>query len=503
MVTPLSAALLMTCATIHTTVSLHAQQPGTDVLRYTFAIALPDTGARILGEAQIELTRGPGAPDSLYLDLVGATVTHVSLPYRYDGRRLAVAAPRGPLTLRVAWNTTPADGLIARPNSFFGDNWPDRARHWLPTIDHPSDKALVAWEIDAPDRWRVIAVGGFRDTVRSAPARLRWRYATAHPVPTYTMVLGAREMTVSRHARVEVWSYPQDSAFADRVPFRRASRMLDVMERLVGPFPYERLAHVQSSTRYGGMENATAIFYADRGWSRGTMGEGVVRHETAHQWFGDAVTARDWHHVWLSEGFATYFDAVMAQQLDGDTAYWRVLHDDRAGYLRSRVVDRPIIDTTITDPNDLLNANSYQKGAWVLHMLRREVGDSAFFRGVRAYYARWRDSTALSSDFQREIERAAGRDLSWFFRQWLWQPGYARLDVTWAWQRGAVVLTVRQAGPARFRITAVPVAFGAARAAFDLEPRAVQVVRIPLAAPPPSVAIDPDATLLLTAEVRR
>jgi aminopeptidase N len=257
------------------------------------------------------------------------------------------------------------------------------------------------------------------------------------------MVIGAGEFTVSTHRPVihgpdtipiQAWTYAEDSAYADSVPFRRATEIVETMERLVGPFPYEKLAHVESSTRHGGMENASAIFYAEQPYVDRTMREGVVRHETAHQWFGDAVTAREWPHLWLSEGFASYFDLVIGAALDGDSVLTDGMRRNAESYFTSGAVDRPVVDTAERDPIKLLNANSYQKGAWVLHMLRGLVGDSAFFRGIREYYRVYRDSTAVSEEFQRVMQQTAGRKLDWFFRQWLWQPGYPRLTVQWRYE---------------------------------------------------------------------
>ncbi len=511
--------------------TLSAQQPGIDVQSYAFEVSLPDTGSAITGHATIVFRR-TGRADTLHLDLVGMTVDAVSRPHAYDGRTLAVELDpgrRGLDSVGVTWHGTAQDGLIIRDNargrwSAFGDNWPNRARHWLPTADHPSDKASVRWEIDAPGRLRVIANGRLagRDALRSP--RVRWTYVEPRPIPTYTMVLGATEMTVSRHrplvsmdgdtVPVEVWTYPEDSAFADGVPFRRATAILEVMERLIGPYPYGSLAHVQSSTRYGGMENSTAIFYAERGYVRRTMGEGVVRHETAHQWFGDAVTPRAWADVWISEGFATYFDAVIAAALDGDSALARLMRGHARTVLDAPVVrERPVIDTAETDPNRLLNANSYPKGAWILHMLRGEVGDSAFFRGLREYYRRYRDSSVTTSELRQVMEESARTDLGWFFEQWLRRPGYPQLEVAWRPDPASrrVHLTIRQVQPeawGRFRLPRLTVDLEleggrTARREVALDPRvAEQVASFAVEGMPREVVVDPDGALLVSATVR-
>jgi aminopeptidase N len=520
-----------------------APRPGIDVLSYGFQIMLPDTGSAIAAQAMVVFRRTAEAPDTLALDLVGFTVDSVGshdgaraasfarLPFAYDGSMLRIALPQrrsdAPENVSVFYHGAPRDGLIIRTDargrrSAFGDNWPDRARGWLPTVDSPADKAEVLWLVSAPQAWRVVANGRLARQGRSPDGRTWWAYEEHRPIPTYTMVIGAAPFTVSRRrplvrgrdtVPIEVWTYPEDSAWADSVPFRRVTRIVETLQDLVGPFPYEKLAHVESATRYGGMENSAAIFYADQGYVTRRMGEAVVRHETAHQWFGDAVTERDFHHLWLSEGFATYLDLVVGSALDGDSVLARGMRDEAVRYMSSRDVDRPVIDSSVTLLTRLLNTNSYNKGAWVLHMLRGQLGDSVFWLGIREYYRRYRDSSVTSEDFERVMERASGLALGWFFTEWLRQPGYPELDVTWRADtaRGRVALEVRQAQPdawGRYAVRAVPVEFRRAgrvvgRRSFDLKPQvAPQVVSTVLEEVPDAIVVDPDGKLLMTARVR-
>jgi aminopeptidase N len=450
----------------------------------------------------------------------------------YDGRVLRV--PLGPRRggverVRVVLTGTPTDGLAigttarGRPAAFV-DGWPQRLRHWLPAVDHPGDKAAITWTITAPDTWQVVANGVNTGRVAAPGGRTTWTWRETRPIPTYVMVFGATPMTVSRHPPllrgpdtipVEVWSYAEDSAFADSVPFRRVTTILETLQRIIGPFPYDRLAHVQAATRFGGMENAGVIFYDEDGWAAHRMGEGVVRHESAHQWFGDAVTPADWPHLWLSEGFASYFDLVAGEALGDTGLVARGMRRAATSYRRSDAVDRPVVDTAAGDPMRLLNANSYQKGALVLHMLRAIVGDSAFFRGVRAYYAAHRDSSVTSDALRRAMERSAGTDLGWFFDQWRWRPGYPQLDVAVQVDSAQrrVELTVRQTQlPAwgRFRLPAVPVQL--LRGGQVVSTRTIALdgrggeQRVTLQVPrdqlPELVLVDPAGTLLLTATVR-
>ena len=224
------------------------------------------------------------------------------------------------------------------------------------------------------------------------------------------------------------------------------------------------------------------------------------------------MTPRDWHHLWLSEGFASYLNLVVGAALDGDTLLAGGMARNAESYFASDVVDRPIIDTTVTDPMLLLNANNYPKGAWVLHMLRGVTGDSAFFRGLRTYYRTYRDSTAASEDFQQVMEGAAGVELGWFFRQWLRQPGYPQLDVTWQYDAasGRVLLGVTQSQKATwglFRIPVLTLEFRGAdgtvwrRDVLLTGRQAFPRFDIPFA--PTEVRVDPGGKLLLRATVTR
>jgi aminopeptidase N len=193
------------------------------------------------------------------------------------------------------------------------------------------------------------------------------------------------------------------------------------------------------------MENATAIFYNDSLYRAKSLPEETVAHEIAHQWFGDAVTEDDWHHLWLSEGFATYLAAMWAEQTGGAAALAAAMRANAEAYFKSSAVERPILDPNVRHLDSLLNENNYQKGAWVLHQLRGMIGDSAFVTGLRNYYQRYRDGTALSADFAKVMSEAAGRDLDWYFRQALTQPGYPVLAVSASREGGKLVIEIRQA----------------------------------------------------------
>jgi aminopeptidase N len=378
--------------------------------------------------------------------------------------------PGDTLSTRVRYRGYVRDGLIIRKNQYgtrtiFADNWPDRAHLWLPSQDHPSDKATVAFHVQAPMGQQVIANGVLEKIDTLAYDNLVWHYRMDRPIPVYTMVVGIGRLSRTELPRaacgvkcvpLSVWTYPEDSAFALTGPFQRAGRMLDYFSSLLGPFPYSNLAHVESSTRFGGMENSTAIFYDEKQYQNKAMNESVVAHETAHQWFGDAVTQADWHHLWLSEGFATYLAALWQGYADGDSAFTRTMGKAAATIFSSKDSERPILDSAATDLLGLLNSNNYQKGAWVLHQLRGLTGDSAFFSGLRSFYATYRDTTAVSADFARIMSAAAGQNLDWYFRQALLQPGYPILRIDWKHEGQKLTFDITQTQPTGWGAYRIP-----------------------------------------------
>jgi len=366
------------------------------------------------------------------------------------------------IVVDIRYHGIPDDGLIINKNihgdpTIFVDNWPNRTRFWLPSIDHPSDKATVNYTIHAPVEWKVIANGyrvsspisSLNNAIGPKEDRLTWKWDVTVPIPTYNMVFGAGKMDVEllgyaacdqspasqrqdNCVEVSLWVYPEDKIKA-KDSFRRAVNMVDYFTKTIGPFPFEKLANVQSSTRFGGMENASAIFYSEKSIGKGRNIEGTVSHEIAHQWFGDSVTEADWNHLWLSEGFATYFGNLFFEDEDGEKIFQDKMENNRKRIVNSKNTNRPIIDPENKDLFKLLNSNNYPKGGWVLHMLRGYMGDELFFNGIRKYYELYKYKTAMTKDFQSVMENIKGENLDWFFGQWLYNPGFPIISYKEKW----------------------------------------------------------------------
>ncbi len=528
------AALLLAVPRLGAQASL--PNPALDVLHYDFALTLPDSGPRFQGLATLTVARRAPA-DTLALDLIGLTVDSVQVNgRRVDARRtdtrIFVPLPSGThdtLRVAVAYGGVPDDGLIVRRDSagrwtYFGDNWPNRARHWLPTVDYPTDKATVSWWVSAPASETVVGNGTMTSQTPTAPLtpggvpRRVTRWNEIRPISTYLMVIAAAPLvetslgntacgygSVSRCVPQMVYTAPEQADYMPG-PFIAADSIVTYFARLIAPFPFEKLAHLQSSTRFGGMENASEIFYSDQAFRRHTMNDGLISHETAHQWFGDAVTEADWPELWLSEGFATYFSALWARYAHGDSVFHATMRQMRRRVLYARVVTtHPVIDSTETSLMALLDANSYQKGAFVLHMLRHTLGDSAFFRGLRIYFHAHEFSNATSVDLRHALEESSGRSLKWFFDQWLRRPGYPELTVHWSYDAAThdVKLTVDQGKEFGYYRTPLTVELRDAqgqtqRATVNLlaTPETTASIQVHLNSPPVALVADPDVALL-------
>jgi aminopeptidase N len=500
-----------------------------DIEHYTFHITLNDSTDIIAGTAEISLVCKENL-NVLELDLIGknaqgngmlvSAVTQngklLKFTHQHDRLKIMLNAPAAAgdhLTLSVIYRGVPQDGLIISRNkfgdrTFFADNWPDRGRNWLPVVDHPADKASVDFIVVAPVHYDVVSNGiKVEESFLNGGQKLT-RYREKAPVSTKVMVIGVARFAIQligvvNHIPVEAWVYPQnrDQGFYD---YAVAAKILDFFSSHIGPYPYEKLANVQSKTTFGGLENASAIFYFENSVTGKGEQETLIAHEIAHQWFGDSASEKEWHHLWLSEGFATYFAHLYNEFTYGVMKRQEDMKQDRTqtiAFFKEKPM--PVVNPPISDLMQLLNVNNYQKGSWVLHMLRHELGDHTFWEGIREYYRRFQNSNALTSDFKSVMEAASGRNLDLFFDQWIYKAGHPALETSWKYDEKAKNLQFTVSQVQKGHIFSFPLEIGifSGDQGLPLLERVIinkesHQVNIPLAQKPHKIELDPHINLL-------
>jgi aminopeptidase N len=433
------------------------------------------------------------------------------------------------LTVTVSYHGKPKDGLIlttdkAGKPAAVGDNWPDRVHHWIPCLDHPAAKATVTFSITAPSRDTVVANGKLERVENTSNTTRTWTYAESVPIPPYCMIIAVGEFARLEPPTREViplayYVPTSDKDFAMQ-GFAPSIPSLKFFSQTIAPYPYEKLALIVGATRFGGMENSSAIVFASTLFDHREapvssvfkIREGlvdVVAHEIAHQWFGDSVTESTWSDLWLSEGFADYFAGLFIQCYEGEPAFQQYMKHEAETYFNFEKQTRtPIHDTETDDLFKLLNANNYQKGAWVLHMLRSELGDEKFFRGIRIYYDAHKNSIADTEDLRGAFEKASGQDLKDFFARWVYRTGHPRYELSWEWKADTkkvrLVLRQLQTEPAFPNALPIDIVTSNGKRRIVLKPTGkLTIEEVKLNEAPSSVNIDPDNTVLKEASQNR
>jgi aminopeptidase N len=452
----------------------YPRQSGIDARHYAVRLTLLTIDSNeIQAEATVTLrVVTPGTHEAL-LDLTsrtpdgkGMTVSSVTsdghvVPIEHRDNRLHLPLPARAtagqdVIFTIGYHGVPGDGLrlinnIHGDRTAFSENWYNRARQWLPMIDHPADKATGELIVTTKADYQVVSNGVIVEQVDLPGGLRRTHWKQDVPISSWLFSLGVARFIVRQGGMVRgvpfsFWAFPQDADKGLTALARDARESFEFFSDRVGPYAYGKLAHVEAAGMGGGTEHVSNIFYGEKSVSAGNA---PVVHETAHQWFGDAVTESDWNDVWLSEGFATYFTLLYTEHAGGRDAFVEGLRRSRDAVLRleKSLPNTPVVHTNLdeatTTPNNRL---VYEKGAWTLHMLRDLIGTEPFWRGIRLYYQRHMNGVVSTTDFRRAMEEVSGQDLRGFFAQWLTRSGVPQVSGSWRYDSASkqVVVTVRQ-----------------------------------------------------------
>ena len=310
---------------------------------------------------------------------------------------------------------------------------PNYASTWFPCNDMPSDKALLDMYL-TNDTSYVSASNGILVDKTTEGSRRTYHWKTLYPVSTYLICLYSSvysnftDTYVSQDKKdtmpIEYYAFPEDEENA-KIDYGGHAGMIDFFSKTFGEYPFikEKYGVAEFLWQIGAMEHQTLTGIGSNFVSGKRFFTDVYVHELAHQWFGDAVGPESWKDIWLNEGFATYCEALYVEHLAGPKAL--------SSSMMSKF-DESFSGTVYNPKDDLFGPLVYDKGAWVLNMLRWELGDEAFFRSLRNYYEKYKYTNASTDDFKEVCEVTAGRNLDQFFRQWIFEgDNVPRVDYSW------------------------------------------------------------------------
>ncbi len=303
-------------------------------------------------------------------------------------------------------------------------------QHWLPCYDHPSDKATFHAKFLVPNGYFAASNGVLQKYIEGDTSVCEWDHAL--PCATYLLTFAVdtyKPIEIAEKIPTVVYSKSADS-LATRISFSRLPEMISCFEKHFLPYPFEKVGYVNTPT--GAMEHQTMIsFNTSLSQSKNTMNS-VAAHELAHQWFGDLTTPLDFRHAWLTESFATFCESLWAECAGAPGGYLKEQTSKLTRYLNTVSKSEgviPLYDFPRKSPSSNYPETIYQKGAVVVGMLRYELGDSVFFAGLREYLTRHKYSVATTEDLRLVLEQISGRDLRWFFHQWIEMPGWPMLTL--------------------------------------------------------------------------
>lgn len=513
-----------------------------DVRHYQFDITVSDHSNEISVISLVTIYFKEAGVDKIRLDLINSMANgkgmlvdsvlmlHKRVPFTHANNALEIRPDQdisagSEASFRIFYHGEAADGLHVGPTkygdrSFFSDNWPNKARNWLAVIDHPSDKATCEFIIKAPLHYKVVSNGLLMEESFMNDSTRLTHWKESAPIASWLYTLGIADFAVQYVDQfdgksIQTWVYAKDriAGFYDfAVP---SKDVLAYLSEYVGPYAYEKLANIASPVVSGGMEAASAIGYSDK-LIKGTRTVGtrnIIVHEIVHQWFGNAVTEKNWDDAWLSEGLTTGFTLLFIEHQYGKEEF--IAGWDRSKKAFKKYYDKDstyrIVDNRTAEEGEVTNVVTYQKGACILLMLRDMIGEPAFRKGIRSYYATHMNANASTDDFKVAMEKASGQNLSAFFDQWLHRGGLIKVQSTWAYdaKKKELVLTVNQlqnpdelySFPLELAI-AVPGAQSPVVKKLNISKQTERFV-FPVAKAPSAVELDPRKVLLAEMELKK
>jgi aminopeptidase N len=355
-------------------------------------------------------------------------------------------------TVTIVYKAEPKQGLYFRTpemgyregdTHLYTQGETHEAPHWYPNYDYPNEQSTSEIICRVPEEMTVISNGRLvseQIDPDSGLKAVRWLQDKPHVNYLIALVAGNLGKIESKYRNIPIAFYTPVSQikYAEN-SFKDTADMLEFYEKEIGvPYPWDKYYQAACEDFGGGMENTsltiltTGTLFSDE-TENIRSSQGLVAHEMVHQWFGDYVTCKDWSHLWLNEGFAVYYEKLYDGHKNGRDSMLYNLYRISRGVLRDRPVHKPIVNRSYNDAWEQFDYRAYQKGGWVLHMLRNELGEEMFRKCVKTYLERHALSSVVTEDFRSIIEEFTGRSYDRFFDQWIYHGRHPDLKVSYNW----------------------------------------------------------------------
>jgi len=448
-----------------------------DLQHSKIALRFQPEQKKVLGEVthSVSLLRDGLATiafDSVGLQIESVRINKSAAKFATTDCKLVVTLPTGAkagakFDVEIKYQGVPSKGLYFilpdkdypnRPVEIWSQGESEDTRYYLPTYDYPNDRLTTETILTVPASWLTISNGKLVGVTDASDGMKTWTWRESQPSSTYLITVVAGEFVEVKDTwrNIPVTYYaPKDRGDRLSLSYSRTPAMIDLFSRKLGvDYPWEKYSQAMVDEFVaGGMENSSATTNtAESLRNPKLVGEyeqnedPLISHELGHQWFGDLVTTKDWGNIWLNEGFATFMETVWAEsQFGKDTADYDRWEGAKEWFAMHSLYGKPIVRYDFEESEEF-DGNAYGKGGWVLYMLRRQLGEDAFYAGLKHYLEANRGKNVLTSDLTKAIEEATHTNVDAFFRQWIYGAGAPKFEVSYAYDetKKQVALTVKQ-----------------------------------------------------------
>jgi len=479
---PVRVALLAWVVVLASATMLRADEPYArtkdyDLQHSKVVLRFDLDNKKVIGDVTHTLSPVREGVDEVSFDSVGLQIQSVKVnksnaKFSTTDKKLIVDLPKAAkigekYEIEINYEGKPTKGLYFilpdkdypnRPKQVWTQGESEDTRYYLPTYDYPNDRLTTETIVTVPSDWLTVANGKLISTKDVGNGMKTWTWQESVPSSTYLFTVVAGEFVEVKDTwRNKPVTYYAPKDRGDRLApnYNRTPAMIELFSQKLGvDYPWEKYAQsMVEDFVAGGMENSSATTNTASSLRSPklvpeypTDEDGLISHELGHQWFGDLVTTKDWGNIWLNEGFATFMETIWIEAHYGkdeaDLDRWRAA---KGWFQQRNLYGKPIVRHDFDDSSEF-DGNAYTKGGWVLYMLRHQLGEDAFYAGLKHYLEVNRGKNVMTSDLIKAIEEATHTNVDQFFDQWVYGAGAPKFEVSYTYDESKkeVALTVKQ-----------------------------------------------------------